>query len=105
MKIIEKDDLLFRYKLIKIAKDFRDGLLDEKKSNGMCYMVCAALAGYLNFEGYHTELMNGEIEGSEHYWIVIDGGIIIDPTADQFTKPDGSDMPPVYVGEKPSWYE
>jgi hypothetical protein len=32
-------------------------------------------------------------------------GRIIDPTADQFYTPTWAEMPPVYIGELPDWYQ
>ena len=91
--------------LMKIVRGFRKGLLKTYPSESMCYVVCAPLSGYLQFCGYNCVLVEGKVGKCHHFWIVIDGGIIVDPTADQFKKPDGSNMPDIYIGEKPSWYK
>ena len=95
-------------KLRRIAEDFRDGILCEGSSRRMCFMITAPLQGYLSYLGCETELIEGEIDRpdhvAQHFWLRLPDGRILDPTADQFTKPDGSAMPCVYVGERPAWY-
>ncbi len=95
-------------RLRRIVENFRDGLLDGKSSASKCFMVSSALAGYLSFAGYSCILTKGEIDGeeeSEHFWLTLPDGTIIDPTADQFKQPGGQDMPSVFVGIKPEWYK
>jgi hypothetical protein len=70
----------------------------------MCFMMCAPLQGFLSVHGIETELIKGEVNDCEHFWLQLPSGDIVDPTADQFAKPDGSPMPPVYVGPLPAWY-
>lgn len=70
----------------------------------MCFAVCAALQGWLSFRGVSTELVEGDFKRTNHYWLALPDGTIIDPTADQFTKPCGGPMPKVYIGERPHWY-
>ncbi len=89
----------------RISREFRKGLLGKKSSNGMCFAVCSALAGYLRFVGQECEVTEGEISHWQHFWITLPDGIIIDPTADQLLKPDGNDMPEFYIGRKPEWYK
>ena len=91
-------------KLVKIATEFRDGMLQGLPSVAMCFVICSALIGYLRYEGIECELIEGEVGNSNHFWIELTEGNILDPTADQFKKPDGSDMPKVYCGELPEWY-
>ena len=91
-------------KLKRIVTEFRKGLLNSRHSDMMCFAMSSALAGYLNFCGYKCELTCGHVYKCEHYWITLDGGMIIDATADQFNEPDGSSMLGVYIGVKPSWY-
>ena len=40
----------------------------------------------------------------EHFYLLLPDGRILDPTASQFIAPDGSDMPEIYLGAKPEWY-
>jgi hypothetical protein len=90
--------------LRKIVVEFRKGLLEDRQSKNWCYMVSAPLCGYLQFCGYECTLQEGKIGKYHHFWINLDG-IIIDATADQFKKPDGTDMPAIYIGVKPEWYK
>jgi len=92
-------------KLKQMAADFTKGLLGSRPSNQMCFAVCTALAGYLNFSGYHCRLTEGKVGKCEHYWLTLPDGTVLDPTADQFKQPSGDAMPRVYVGEKPEWYK
>jgi len=95
-------------RLQHIVEEFRAGLLDGQASAGWCFMVSSALAGYLSFLGYQARLTRGNIdigeEEAEHFWLTLQEGLIIDPTADQFKQPTGHDMPPVFIGIKPAWY-
>ena len=90
--------------LLRIVTDFREGILGDWISNRKCFIVCLPLAGFLPLCGYEAELTEGQINGYQHFWLTLPDGQIIDPTADQFTRPDGTDMPVVYIGEKPDWY-
>lgn len=94
--------------LLRIATDWRRGILQGRSSARMCYAVCAPLEGYLRaVHGISAELVEGEIQiedVAQHFWLELADGRILDPTADQFTKPDGAPMPEVYIGERPGWY-
>jgi len=92
-------------RIVRIAGDFRDGFLNKSPSNSMCFALCCALVGYLRFCGYDCDVDKGVIGDWNHYWIKLPKSLILDPTADQFKKPDGSPMPQVYYGEKPVWYK
>jgi len=96
-------------KLKYLISQFTKGILDQKKPKGMCFAVSCALSGYLNFLGYRNTVVEGEIDldgtgAYQHYWLRY-GFQIIDPTANQFKKPNGSRMPKIYVGKKPEWYK
>ena len=85
---------------------FRKGLLGKRAATQMCFMVSSALAGYLEFTGAcKCRVVQGEVRNCGHYWIALENGQIIDATADQFRKPNGGKMPPIYIGQKPRWYE
>ena len=90
--------------LFEIAKGFRSGMLESKPSSAMCFAICAPLEGYLSFCGYDCRLVKGDVGDWEHFWIALSDGRIIDPTADQFSNPEGIKMPQIYIGPKPSWY-
>lgn len=94
--------------LRNLVEGFRRGILSRRKSEGFCWAICAPLEGCLRFLGHDCELTEGIVndggERDEHFWITLSDGRIIDPTADQFRKPDGKRMPKIYIGKKPSWY-
>jgi hypothetical protein len=91
--------------LVKYAQDFRDGMLKGKDSEGWCYAVSRPLESLLRVGSrIESTLTKGSVAGAPHYWLTLDDGRILDPTADQFKKPKGSTMPPVFLGERPSWY-
>ena len=97
--------------LIKITTQFTKGIIGKRnKTDGYCFMVSAALQSYLNLlHGMRCELIEGEIRPNKgaawnHFWLELEDGRILDPTADQFKDPDGSDRPMVYIGKKPKWY-
>lgn len=91
--------------LHQIVSEFRDGILDGRKSEFMCIAVCSPLEGYLRFaHGIETHVVAGAVwdgEGyeREHFWLEMSEGVVIDPTADQFP---GLNLPPVYIGELPA---
>ena len=91
--------------LRKIVTGFRRGLLGNRPSTQMCFTVCAPLQGLLEIYGHKTEMVEGDFGHTNHFWLRFSDGRIIDPTADQFKKPDGGKMPRVYIGEKPEWYK
>lgn len=72
----------------------------------MCYAVCAPLEGYLAYCcSIPVKLIEGEVDNTQHFWLQLADGQVIDPTADQFKTPDGKRMPKVYIGERPEWYK
>ena len=83
---------------------FRRGILGKRKSVNFCRTVCAPLESYLNTAGYKVKLVSGNVRGFAHFWLAMTDGRIIDPTADQFSAPDGSPMPKVYIGKLPPGY-
>lgn len=91
-------------RLRKTCEGFQRGLLSQRGTQDMCFVVSAALGGYLNAIGEVNILIEGEVNGSHHFWLCHETGLIIDATADQFTTPHGDTLPAVYVGEKPEWY-
>ena len=90
--------------IVKVVSDLRDGMLDGKPSTAMCFVVCYVLVGYLRFTGYECELVQGRVRDYEHFWIKFRDGNVVDPTADQFSQPNGEPMPKTYYGEQPCWY-
>lgn len=90
---------------MKIATGFRNGILGMEDSKEKCLMVSASLEGLLRFSGYDCTLTEGIVADWFHFWITFPDTTILDPTADQFSKPNGENMPPVYIGGKPKWYK
>jgi hypothetical protein len=87
----------------KIASGIRRGILEKRPSDRMCLAVCLPLQGYLSACGLDTELVEGDFGHTNHYWLRLPDGRILDPTADQFSTPSRS-MPKVYMGPLPEWY-
>lgn len=86
--------------LVRVARQFRKGLLGRKSSRGTCGMVSMALGGYLAFLGIKTEyvetdLQDAPTEAANHAWLRLPDGRVLDATADQF---DELGLPPVYLG-------
>lgn len=92
--------------LKQIVTEFREGILDGGTSKFMCIAVCAPLEGYLRVaQGVETHAVGGTVDlgdyNMEHFWLEMDDGTVIDPTADQF---DELNLPPVYIGPRPKAY-
>lgn len=91
----------------KAAQGFTRGILYDRESLNMCWVVCLPLQGYLSFCGVETKVIEGNIkinnEDYHHYWIQLQDGRIIDPTANQFNEL-GQKMPKVYFGNMPDNY-
>lgn len=80
--------------LIEVATDFRAGLLGGRPSTDMCFAVSAPLQGLLSaLYGVETVLEEVDFGDTNHVWLRLADGRILDPTADQFGKA------PVYLGE------
>ncbi len=88
---------------------FRNGVLAGRQPHGLCFMVCAPLATYLQRIGLDVELQQCEIKQGndthQHYYLLMDNKTVIDPTASQFNDPAGFAMPEVYIGELPAHYK
>jgi hypothetical protein len=85
-------------RIVKIARDFREGILDGGSPHLMCFAVSAPLAGLLRFYGVPADVVKSDLGWIEHYWIRLSDGRALDPTADQFNGELGT-WPPVYLGE------
>lgn len=84
--------------LKRIAAQFRDGILEGKSSAAMCFAICAPLQSFLSCGGFETELIEADFEDTNHFWLRLPDGRILDPTADQFG------LSPVYLGRLPTTY-
>ena len=104
---VEWKPCISKKELRSIVSEFSAGILDGNEPDGRCFMVCSALAGYLSFmfKGYaKCPIIKGSVGDCEHFWIEWYGEII-DPTANQFKRPNERSMPKVYIGKKPEWYK
>jgi hypothetical protein len=92
--------------LLKFVTGFRKGMLAKRAPNGMCYAVCSPLQSLLLLSGINTELVECSVLHTswDHFYLELEDGRILDPTASQFNKPNGEAMPDIYLGEKPDWY-
>lgn len=77
-----------------ITRSFRRGLLGRGSSRGMCFAVCAPLAGYLKFVGVDAEMVESNLPHSNHFWLRLKDGRALDPTFDQFEV----GLPAIYLG-------
>lgn len=97
-------------RLLKLVKDFRAGILEGATSRSMCFAVCAPLSSFLGMMKVPTKIKEGMVVTpggweSNHFWLELEDGRVLDPTADQFDDPSrGRAMPPVYLGPRPAWY-
>lgn len=87
--------------IVKLAAEFRQGLLGKRDSTGMCAIICWPLAGLLNAQGipcacHEIELVSDDGAATNHVWIRLSDGRYLDPTADQFGH-----KKPVYLGKRP----
>lgn len=79
------------------VRAFREGILEGRKSNRMCFMIVAPLATLLSMEGLLVRVVEGETkDGDQHYWMELPDGSVLDPTLDQF----GEAFPDVYLGPR-----
>ncbi len=80
--------------------------LDGNPPHKMCFIISSAIKELLDAFDIKTQIIEGEIYHTDwyHFWLELEDGRIIDATAGQFKKPNGDDMPPVYVGQRPDWY-
>lgn len=90
--------------LLELATDFRKGILDGKPSINCGFIICAPLAGYLNFIGMPVKIIEQSFGWRRHCWLEMADGRILDPTADQFRYRLIS-LPPVYIGQLPEIYK
>lgn len=86
--------------LRQITKDFRDGILkrNDGYSDMMCAVVCYPLHEYLDFLGQKATVERVMLRYTDHVFLRLPDGGVLDPTADQF-----GDYPKVYIGE-PLWF-
>lgn len=88
-------------KLLKWVMSFRKGIVGNKPSKSFCFMVCYPLSSALEMMGIKNTLMQGDVIVSNHCWLQLADGRVLDPTADQFNDLGFGwpKLPPVYLGE------
>jgi hypothetical protein len=96
--------------LYKIVNGFTKGLLGKRSSESMCFVVTWTLNSFLTCCGIKSKLVEGEIKLkngyiANHFWIELEDGKVIDPTADQFNSLSEHQMPNIFIGKKPKWYK
>lgn len=88
--------------LVKLATAFRRGFLGaDGDSLHTCYM-CMPLNMLLTLRGLRSELCVGTPPyptAGTHYWIELEDGRVLDPTADQFNGDSATKYPEIYLGE------
>lgn len=86
--------------LVKIAEDFREGMIGSEPSAWRCAMVCMPLAGMLRaIYGMKVECVETDLGEMNHVWIKLPDSRVLDPTGDQFNDYGfGPKMPKVYIG-------
>lgn len=90
--------------LQRIVSEFRRGILGKRESAMMCAAVCYPLQGYLSMLGHETEVVEADFGETNHLWLKLPCGCIIDPTGDQFSGPILK-LPKVYIGPIPEIYK
>jgi hypothetical protein len=119
---------LSRETLQQTVSEFCAEIQPECNSDDLCFLMCAALQPCLEMMGYPCFINQGNfslskdfvsrIENDErrtllqdqdctvnHYWIELNDGTLVDPTADQLSRLYNLPaLPLYYVGEKPDWY-
>jgi hypothetical protein len=85
--------------LIRIARDFRAGILQGRPSTLMCAAVSFPLQGFLSaLYGIETEVEKIDLDDANHVFLRLPDGRILDATADQFG------LEAVYLGPMPERY-
>jgi hypothetical protein len=95
-----------RRELRRFVTEFRAGILNGRPSDRMCFAVCAPLQSVLAICGVETDLVEADFDmwrPTNHVWLQCADGMIIDPTADQFSSPSRR-FPKVYIGPLPAQY-
>lgn len=81
-----------------ICQRFRSGILGDRESDMMCAAVCYPLQGYLAFLGQPSDLEEVDLGRTNHVFLRLPSGRVLDPTADQF-----GNYPKIYIG-RPLWF-
>jgi hypothetical protein len=85
------------------ATAFRRGMLGRRPSHRWCFGICAPLQALLLLDlNVESDLLTLNFKETDHVVLRLAGGIILDPTADQFPA---AELPSVYLGPMPRIYQ
>jgi hypothetical protein len=91
--------------LIKSAEWVRSVFVGDDTSEGWCVVVSTAIQLSLREVGIEAVITRGNIAHvgeTEHYWLTLPDGRIMDGTSDQFPEIEGGGMmPAIYLGRLP----
>ena len=117
-----------REALQQVVSDYCSEIMPKQSSDDMCYIMCISLQAILELMGHSCFINQGSFSLSadyvnniadierrtllqsqdntvNHYWMELEDGTLIDPTADQLARLYGlPELPVHYVGDKPDWY-
>ena len=95
--------------LLQVSDEFREGILGHFRyggdSTGMCFAVSAALGGLLSTMGLECRLVQRDFGFTNHVWLELPDGRMLDATADQFNnRLRRHKLPKVHLGAMPKAY-
>lgn len=70
--------------LLQDASEFRDAIFGDKDSARMCAAISDPLCAALEVKGVPAQVMESNPGESNHVFIQLQDGRVLDPTADQF---------------------
>lgn len=95
-------------RIVRIATDFRRGMIGDKPGDLCCAMICWPLAPLLRMSGLEVAAIESwfddqpDVLFDAHIWLLMPDGRALDPTADQLVRMGFPhlDLPPVYLGPR-----
>lgn len=79
-----------------LVQCFKESTLDGFYPGHMCFAVCYPLSELLNANGVANVIAAGAIDGTPHYWLLVNDARVIDLTAGQFWLPSEDPKPLEY---------
>lgn len=83
--------------LKSVCLKFRKGLIKGREGDMMCGVVTYPLAAFLGMMGVAAEIEEVDLKYSNHVFLILSDGRVLDATADQFGGPK------VFLGNR-QWY-
>ncbi len=77
---------------------FRRAVLQDEPSDLMCAAISGPLAAALRLLGVPARVVEAGLEWGGHVFILLTGGQVLDPTADQYNDRVDPPHPEVYLG-------